>query len=102
MNEDDSGEKTFVITRYNHKCLFCLICFIIISRVKKERNMLDRKMAITDIVENYPETFEVFLSHGMHCIGCMAAEFESVEEGALAHGIDVEELMQDLNDIISD
>lgn len=62
--------------------------------------MLDRKTTITDIVETYPETFEVFMSHGMHCIGCMAAEFETVEEGANAHGIDVEELMKDLNDVI--
>lgn len=62
--------------------------------------MLDRKMTITDIVETYPDTFEVFMSHGMHCIGCMAAEFETVEEGAYAHGIDVEELMRDLNDVI--
>jgi hybrid cluster-associated redox disulfide protein len=63
--------------------------------------MLDRKMSITDIVDNYPETFGVFLSHGMHCIGCMAAEFESVEEGALVHGIDVDELMKDLNECIN-
>lgn len=63
--------------------------------------MLDRKMTITDIVETYPETFEVFMSHGMHCIGCMAAEFENVEEGALAHGINVDALMKDLNDAIS-
>lgn len=64
--------------------------------------MLDKKMAISDIVDNYPETFEVFISHGMHCIGCMAADFESVEEGALVHGIDVDELMRDLNESISE
>ncbi|MDF2803512.1 MAG: disulfide oxidoreductase [Anaerocolumna sp.] len=64
--------------------------------------MLDKKMSITDIVDTYPDTFEVFLSHGMHCIGCMAADFESVEEGALVHGIDIEELMRDLNEIISE
>ncbi len=65
-------------------------------------DMLDKKMAISDIVDNYPETFEVFISHGMHCIGCMAADFESVEEGALVHGIDVDELMRDLNEVISE
>lgn len=59
-------------------------------------------MAISDIVDTYPETFEVFLSHGMHCIGCMAAEFESVEEGAYAHGIDIDDLMDDLNEIINE
>lgn len=59
--------------------------------------MITKDMSITDIVEKYPEAVDVFLKHGMHCFGCMAARFENVEQGALAHGIDVEELMKDLN-----
>lgn len=55
-------------------------------------------MSITDIVEKYPDSAEVLLSHGMHCFGCMAARFENIEQGALAHGIDVDQLMQDLNE----
>lgn len=31
--------------------------------------MITRDMSITDIVENYPETVEVFQKHGMHCFG---------------------------------
>ncbi len=54
-------------------------------------------MSITDIVENYPQTVEVLMDHGMHCFGCMAARFENIEQGALAHGIDVDQLMVDLN-----
>lgn len=64
--------------------------------------MIDKSMTITEIVEKYPETFEVFISHGMHCIGCLAAEFENVEEGALVHGIDVDELIKDLNAVINE
>ena len=33
----------------------------------------------------------------MHCIGCVAANFENIEEGCEAHGIDAKELVADLN-----
>ncbi|HOE93655.1 MAG TPA: DUF1858 domain-containing protein [Methanofastidiosum sp.] len=54
-------------------------------------------MSIGDIVDQYPETVSVFISHGLGCIGCAIAQFETLEEGAMAHGIDVEALLKDLN-----
>lgn len=59
---------------------------------------ITKDMGIMSAVDNYPETIEVFQQFGMHCFGCMAARFESIEEGALAHGIDVDELMKALNE----
>ncbi len=62
--------------------------------------MITKDWSITDIVEKHPETVQVLLRHGMHCFGCMAASFENIEQGALAHGIDVELLMKDINGAI--
>lgn len=59
--------------------------------------MISKDMSITDVVDRYPETAEVFMRYGMHCFGCMAARFENIEQGALAHGIDVDSLINDLN-----
>ncbi|MCD6229213.1 MAG: DUF1858 domain-containing protein [Candidatus Diapherotrites archaeon] len=53
---------------------------------------------ILEVVQKYPQTIKVFAEHGMGCIGCAAARFENIEEGAKAHGIDVEELMKKLNE----
>ncbi len=61
--------------------------------------MITKEMSITDIVERHPESIRVFISHGMHCFGCMAARFENIEQGARAHGIDVELLLKDLNNM---
>ena len=55
------------------------------------------EMAIGEIVQKYPQTVRVFLSHGLMCVGCAAARFESLEQGAVAHGIDVDILVKDLN-----
>lgn len=61
--------------------------------------MITGKESITEVVEKFPQTAEVFLKHGMHCFGCMAARFENVEQGAMAHGINVPNLLKDLNEV---
>ncbi len=57
-------------------------------------------MAIGDVASRYPETFEVFVRFGLHCIGCHVAAFETIEQGALSHGIDVDELVRELNEAV--
>ncbi|MEA3409573.1 MAG: DUF1858 domain-containing protein [Candidatus Eisenbacteria bacterium] len=59
--------------------------------------VITKAMPIGDVVKNHPETVPVFMQHGLHCIGCAVAAFESIAEGAAAHGIDVEALITDLN-----
>ena len=58
---------------------------------------ITRQMTIGEVVEKFPQTVEVFLRHGLMCFGCAVARFENVEQGAMAHGINVEALVKDLN-----
>ena len=58
---------------------------------------ITKEMPIGEVVQNYPQTIEVFLKHGLMCFGCAIARFENVEQGATAHGINVDTLMNDLN-----
>jgi len=58
---------------------------------------ITKEMPIGDVVQNYPQTIEVFLKHGLMCFGCAIARFENVEQGAMAHGINVDTLIKDLN-----
>lgn len=60
---------------------------------------ITKDMNITDIVRQYPDTMMVFMYAGMGCFGCHAAQFESIEEGALVHGIDPDKLVEALNEI---
>ena len=61
---------------------------------------ISKDMSIAEIVQNHPKTVRVFIDHGMMCIGCAAARFENLEQGATAHGIDVASLVKDLNDSV--
>ena len=58
---------------------------------------ISKSMQITEVVQHFPETVAVFLEHGLHCVGCAAARFESIEQGAEVHGIDAEKLVKALN-----
>ncbi len=58
---------------------------------------ITKNLPIGEVVQKYPETIPVFMEHGLGCFGCAAARFENIEQGAIAHGIDVEALITDLN-----
>ena len=62
--------------------------------------MIRKNMSMREIVQKYPETLGVFDRFGLGCAGCRAALFDSVEEGAKAHGINVETLIKSLNSVI--
>jgi len=69
------------------------------QKITKPRK-ITKHMAIGDVASRYPETFEVFVRFGLHCIGCHVAAFETIEQGALSHGIDVDELVRELNEAV--
>lgn len=61
---------------------------------------ITKEMTIEEVVSEHPETMLVFMKHGLHCVGCHVSAFESIEEGAMAHGINVDALVEDLNKVI--
>ena len=61
---------------------------------------ITKDMSIMEVVQKYPDTGEVFMNSGMGCLGGSAAHFENIEQGALAHGIDIDSLMKGLNDVV--
>lgn len=52
---------------------------------------------IGDILDIAPDTAYIFLSIGMHCLGCPASRGETVEQACMVHGVDVDVLVEKLN-----
>lgn len=54
-------------------------------------------------MKKHPELMETLMfKYGLHCFGCMAASFETLEEGAKAHGMtekEIEKMVEKLNQI---
>ena len=59
--------------------------------------VITKEMGIKECVQKYPQTAAVFMEFGMGCLGCAAAPFENIEQGAIGHGINVPALMEALN-----
>ena len=45
-----------------------------------------KDMLITDILDKDPEIAGILMNLGMHCIGCMAASGENLEQAMAVHG----------------
>lgn len=58
---------------------------------------INKEMTIGELLEKAPEKAEILLEVGMHCLGCPAAQMETLEEACGVHGINVDELLEKLN-----
>ena len=59
--------------------------------------MITGDMSIQEIIRDYPASVEVFEKYRLGCIRCLAASFETLEEGLRAHGLDVDGILEELN-----
>lgn len=42
----------------------------------------------------------LLLSIGMHCLGCPSSQMETIEEAAMVHGINPDDLVEDINNFL--
>jgi hybrid cluster-associated redox disulfide protein len=54
-------------------------------------------MTIGEIILKKPEVIPKLMLMGMGCVGCHMSQFETLRQGAEAHGIDIKELLAELN-----
>ncbi len=43
----------------------------------------------------------VLLNIGMHCLGCPSSQMETIEEAAMVHGIQPDDLVATINDFLA-
>lgn len=69
----------------------------------KSKKITEKSM-ISQIIDQYPELAEVLMTdYGFHCIGCQFAAIETIEDGALSHGMkkrEIKEMVDNLNELI--
>jgi len=58
---------------------------------------ISKEMTIGEILRTNPAVAPILMEAGMHCLGCPSAQGESLEEAAMVHGMDVNELMSKIN-----
>ena len=67
----------------------------------KNKTKITKDILILDLVEQNPDLIPVLTDeYGFHCVGCMAASMETLEQGALVHGMtksQIEKMVEGLN-----
>ena len=62
---------------------------------------ITKDMKIEEVVQQFPETIQVFSRFGVGCLGSSAAHYDNEEHGAAIHGLDTDQLLQELNACIA-
>ncbi len=62
---------------------------------------IEKNTIIGDILDLAPQTAPLFMSIGMHCLGCPASRGETVEQACAVHGIDADAFLKEINQFIA-
>ena len=57
-----------------------------------------KDMLIGEILKKDQTIAAILMASGMHCVGCPASQGESLEEAAMVHGMDCDELVRKKNE----
>jgi len=77
------------------------------KKATKTTAKITKKMTFQEVFEKFPKHANAlataFMESGMHCLGCAAASFETMEMGCKAHGFSdkqITNLVSKLNKIV--
>ena len=59
--------------------------------------VVTKETKIGDILDASIEVAPFFLNMGMHCLGCPSARMETIEQACMVHGVDPDDLVEEIN-----
>ena len=74
-----------------------------IKKTTKEtkKSPITKDMTFEEALTKNPRAAQVMFKYGLHCIGCHVAAFETIEQGATAHGLseaDIKKMLKEINE----
>jgi len=74
------------------------------NKIKKEIVKITKDSNLAQVVYRHPESAEILMDYGLHCVGCMASSYDTIEVGAKVHGLtdeDIAEMINRINEVIN-
>ena len=65
----------------------------------EKKQLITKDMSVGEVVQKYPHLADVLTKHGLHCVGCHAATWETLEQGTMGHGMDEDVLTSMVNEL---
>ena len=63
---------------------------------------IEKTMLIGELIHMDELIPQMLMGAGMHCLGCPSSQMETVEEACMVHGIDCDDLVSKMNEILAD
>lgn len=63
--------------------------------------MVEKTMTIEEILRQDEGLANILLASGMHCLGCVMASGENLEQACGVHGIDCDALVAKINEYLA-
>jgi hybrid cluster-associated redox disulfide protein len=58
---------------------------------------VNKDMTFAQVMRMHPDVVKVLAKYNLGCIGCMGAQAETLEQGCGAHGLLVDDIVNDIN-----
>ena len=58
---------------------------------------VSKSTMIGELLQIDADVAPILLNIGMHCLGCTSSQMETIEEAAMVHGIDADDLVEEIN-----
>ena len=74
------------------------------KELNNEDKKITRDMNLGELIARYPDAAEVLMDHGLHCVGCFANSFDTVEMGAKVHGMsdsEIDDMIMRVNEAVN-
>ena len=62
------------------------------------KQLFTKDMTLGEVLMKKPEAQAILFGFGMHCFGCPVTQFETLEEAAMVHDVDLKLLLKKLNE----
>ena len=62
---------------------------------------VNKSTMIGELLTIDAEVVPILLNIGMHCLGCPSSQMETIEQAAMVHGIDADDLVEEINTFLA-
>jgi hybrid cluster-associated redox disulfide protein len=63
---------------------------------------ITKDMTLDEVLELEPRLVAVMLGFGLHCFGCPVSSFETLEEAAVVHDLELDLFLDELNNMLEE
>jgi hybrid cluster-associated redox disulfide protein len=71
--------------------------------INTDKEKITKDSNLAEVIYKHPESEEVLIDFGLHCVGCIASAFDTIEAGAKVHGLsdkEIQEMVERINEVI--